>query len=515
MTWKLTMDAANVHDHDPDIPLFARIARAIAAEIARGRLRPGQRLPGTRSLAQSLGVNRNTINAAMDELVSQGWIETRPARGCFVRTQAPGQDRPRPLRRDLAPRSDVPRRPSFALPRAARPAPFVDGRASLAALNAAEAVTSRPARKREPLFLTGGLPDPRLFPGVLLSRAYRRALGRSASELLDYGDARGHARLRRALADMLAATRGLATTADDVIVTRGSQMAIWLVGRVLIEPGDRVAVESYGYPPAWEALQSHGAELLPVPVDEHGMRVDRLQALAQERPLRAVYVTPHHQFPTMAVLSARRRLELLDLARKHRFAVIEDDYDNEFHYEGRPILPLASTDRGGSVVYVGTLSKVLAPGLRIGYVVAPQPLIERMAVARRFIDRQGDSAMEAAVAELMEDGELQRHIWRTRRTYQARRDALVAGLRAGLGHVLDFEVPRGGMALWARVAEHVDADQWAERARERGVIVTPGRALAFDHGREPHLRLGFARVDEAEIAQAVAVLAATAHALGR
>ncbi|HTN84912.1 MAG TPA: PLP-dependent aminotransferase family protein, partial [Sorangium sp.] len=210
-----------------------------------------------------------------------------------------------------------------------------------------------------------------------------------------------------------------------------------------------------------------------------------------------------HQYPTTAVLAPGRRVALLELCRRRRIALIEDDYDHEFHYDGRPVLPLASADTAGVVVYVGTLSKILAPGLRLGFVVAPEPLIERLSLHRTFVDRQGDHAVERAVAELLEDGEVQRHAQRARRAYRARRDLLVEALRARLGGALDFRVPAGGMALWARVDAAIDADAWAERSLERKVAFSPGRRYAFDGRKRPFLRLGFAALDEEEIRDAV------------
>ena len=247
-----------------------------------------------------------------------------------------------------------------------------------------------------------------------------------------------------------------------------------------MRPGDVVAVEALGYRPAWSALAATGARLVPVPVDEHGLDVDALEALAARERLRAVYVTPHHQYPTTVMLDAGRRLRLLELARTHRIAVIEDDYDFEFHYEGRPVLPLAAADRHAVVVYIGTLSKILAPPLRLGFIVAPPLLIERLAELRLSIDRQGDQVVECAVAELIEDGELQRHVRRMRRIYQARRDALVAAVRKRLGGALGFEVPAGGMALWARADDrHRRRRLGGARARPRRPVLHR-RAFAFD-----------------------------------
>ena len=514
MTWQLTIDLGDPdgREEHENAPIFSRIARAIAHDIARGRLRPGQRLPGSRALASSLGVNRNTVLAAINELIAQGWLDARPAQGTFVRAVAPGDQRARPASRGLEPRPGMPSRPAFGLPRQnlarSRWARWIPGRGGvLGDIDRAE-----PGASGDTLLMAGGVPDPRLFPGELLARAYRRAMRRHAHAVLDYGDPRGYPALRAALAEMLATTRGLACGPDDVVVTRGSQMAMWLVARALLEPGDRVAVESYGYVPAWDALGQNGAELIPIPVDDEGMDTAALERQIaggpDGGPIRAVYVTPHHQYPTLATLSAARRMHLLALAREHGFAIIEDDYDNEYHYEGRPVLPLASADRAGSVVYIGTLSKVLAPGLRIGYVVAPRAVLERLTRQRTLVDRQGDRPTEAAVAELIEDGEIQRHIRRTRRIYHGRRDALAHQLEDQLGDLVQFQVPRGGMAFWVECDRAIDVEGWAERARERGVIVTPGRMVAFHDRPEPHLRVGFARTDEAEIARAVTRLRA-------
>jgi GntR family transcriptional regulator/MocR family aminotransferase len=267
-----------------------------------------------------------------------------------------------------------------------------------------------------------------------------------------------------------------------------------------------VAVEAYGYRPAWEAFRLAGAELAPVAVDDGGLRVDALESLAKKKKVRAVYVTPHHQYPTTVTLPAARRLALLDLARRARFAIIEDDYDHEFHYDGRPTLPLASADDGTRVVYVGTLSKVLAPGLRIGFLVAPRALLERAMALRAFVDRQGDLAVERAVAELIEDGLLARHTRKMRRLYRERRDALARALEEKLPE-LSFALPSGGLAIWARAKKRIDVDAWATRAEKKGVLVHTARRFTFDGHAEPRLRLGFAPLDPPKLREAVKHLA--------
>jgi GntR family transcriptional regulator/MocR family aminotransferase len=464
------------------LPLHVQIAQAVADDIARGRLLPGARLPGSRTLASMLGVHRNTVNAALAELSAQGWVEAQPARGVFVRTSQEAQT-PRPFARGIPVRKSVPSQPGF----------------ELRAVPRAEAGRSLPKKL---LLLTGGVPDPRLFPRDLLARAYRRVLRTRGAKLLDYGDAHGEASLRSALADMLRASRGLATQTEDVLITRGSQQAIWLAAHCLLSAHDRVGVEQFGYPPAWQALRSTGAALVPLALDAEGVRVDAVEAALREGGLRALYLTPHHQYPTMVALSPQRRLALLELARRHRFAILEDDYSNEFHYEGRPRLPMASADKHGNVVYIGGLSKILAPGLRIGYVVAPRPLLERMASLRTSVDRQGDATTEAAVAELLQEGEVARHARRMRQVYLARRATLVDALHTLLGERVSFELPQGGMALWLRV-HGARPETWVARALERGVVFRAGRELAFEQHSVPYVRMGFTRLNERELTRAV------------
>jgi GntR family transcriptional regulator/MocR family aminotransferase len=482
-TWELALAL----DRREPLPLFLQIARAIADAVRRGRLEPGAALPGSRRLAATLDVHRNTVLAAYEELAAEGWIRREAARGTFVSRELPDA-RPRQFAAAPVERS----RDLIGFELGAGLPPMAFG-----------------ARTPGVLAMFGGVPDRRLAPLAALGRAFRRALrGRRGAELLDYGDPRGLLRLRAALAAMLRSTRAVDAREDTLVVTRGSQQALDLIARALIVPGDVVAVEALGYRPAWEALRAAGARLHAIPVDDGGLRVESLATLAARERVRAVYLTPHHQYPTTATLTAGRRLALLELARARRIAVIEDDYDHEFHFEGRPILPLKSVDAAGVVVYLGTLSKILAPGLRIGYLVAPPALAERVVAHRAYSDRQGDHVIEHAVAELLEDGEVQRHARRARRIYAARRALLLERLRVELGAAVEVTPPLGGIALWARVQPELDADAWAERALAHGVEIYPARRYAFDGRARPFLRLGFAALDERELREAVRRLAA-------
>jgi GntR family transcriptional regulator/MocR family aminotransferase len=313
---------------------------------------------------------------------------------------------------------------------------------------------------------------------------------------------------------MLGAARGITATPDEILVTRGSQMALDLVARALLEPGDAIAVEALGSPPVWTCFRKAGLTLVPVPVDAGGLRVEDLSALVQRHRIRAVYVTPHHQFPTTTVMPVARSMALLDFARTHHVAVIEDDYDHEFHYDGSPVTPLAADDPAGVVVYLGTLSKVLAPGLRMGFVVAPRPVIERMTSLRAAVDLQGDLTAECAVAEFFESGGFGRHIRRMRRIYRTRRDVLVEALRRELGDVLQFTVPSGGMALWVRAAEGVDVDRWVPEALAEGVLIRSGRMYDFEGEMRSCMRLGFTGLNERELQEAARRMAKAHRRLG-
>ena len=467
-------------------PLFLQIAHSLVDEICRGRLKPGDRLPGTRTLARSLGVNRLTVLTAYDELAAEGWITVRAASGARISDELPPPAADN--RTTTSPRRTRITQAGYRL----GPAPEVE---------------YSPEMLADKLVFGGSSPDTRLLEVEPLARAYRRVLRQGGGRALAYGDAAGHPRLRAALAAMLASTRGLGCEPAQVFVTRGSQMALTLVARALLSPGDVVAVEGLGYRHAWESFRQAGATLVPIPVDQDGLDVEALHRLAKERPIRGVYVTPHHQFPTTVTLAPHRRLRLIELAGEQGFAVMEDDYDHEFHYDGRPVLPLASLDAAGVVIYIGTLSKVLAPGLRIGYVVGPIDLIHHLAAHREFLDMQGDHAVEAAVADLLEEGEVQRHIRRVRRQYERRRDTLVDLLRTRIGSALTFTIPAGGIALWVGADPSIDVDAWAACALARDVAFQTARSFTFDRTPLPFARLGFASLNEAELRVAVGRLA--------
>ncbi len=471
--WKLLLKPTR----DADESMHARIVRAIADDIRSGRLTPGSALPGSRVLAQDLGVNRKTVVLAYDELAALGWIDTEPKRGSFVSSRLPSRDTARPREDEPAFEAGL-ANDGVALGRAAMRATDADA----------------PSRA-----FGDGTPDTRRVAVDALSRAFRHALAATRANPLGYGDPRGEPALREAIAAMLRAERALTVTADNICVVRGSQMGIFLAARLLVRPGDTVAFESLSYPPARAAFLSCGASLASVELDEHGLVPESLDALCRRTPVRAVFTTPHHQFPTTVTLPADRRLKLLDLSRRHGFMIVEDDYDPEFHFTHNPVFPLASMAAPERVFFIGSLSKVLAPGLRIGFVVASKAVIERCAAQVMLIDRQGNALTELACAELMASGELRRHIRRAVKTYAQRRDLCATLVERCFGDDVRFTLPAGGLALWLRFAERLPVPAFVARAADAGIPLLAGRRFTERDEDVQAIRLGYGNLDEREL----------------
>lgn len=461
-------------------PIFRQLAQQISDEIRRGRLLPGTALPGTRELALDLEINRKTVVIAYDELIAQGWLTADPMRGTFVSPTLPA------LAHGCAPCEDA----------------QVAGRRDYEVsddLGDVPLVVSGPAAGS----FDDGLPDTRLVPAGLLGRAYRSAILRtSRRNLLRYSDPRGNLALREAISVLLNADRGLATTAANICLTRGSQMGIFLAARVLTRPGDTVAMEAVTYPPAYLSFKSSNVNVVDVRVDQQGLDVSHLEEVCRRTRISAVYLTPHHHFPTTVVLPPERRMRLLSLAAEYRFAIIEDDYDHEYNFDFRPPLPMASF-APTRIVYIASFSKILAPSLRLGYVVAPVEVIDIFAKQIALIDRQGDEVTEMAVGEIIGDGELARHARRALATYRGRRDAFVSLLRAHFGDLIQFDIPQGGLACWIRFLNHADLERLESRARSRSFRMLSSNAYRICDSAPYGLRLGFASKDNHEMSEAI------------
>lgn len=447
-------------DEREEKTVFLKLTNLISQEILSGRLVQGTMLPGSRSLSKELGINRKTVQAVYEELEAQGWLVTRPRKGTFV--------------------ADI-------LPEKQHQIESVNERK----------VNDRPTIQEVALYpYNDGVPDPRLIPYELFSRAYRHALIKiTQNQYMGYGNPQGMIELRQALQKMLSMERFMSVAEDEICIVRGSQMGIFLASRALPNRQGVIVVEELYYPSAFKAFQSNGFQVVSVKLDEQGIIIEDLERILQEHSVAAIYTTPHHQYPTTVTMPMSRRLQLLELSKKWGFYIIEDDYDHEFHYDSRPMPPLASLPHSELVIHVGSLSKVFAPGIRLGYIVASASVIQSITEDILLIDRQGNNITELALADLMQRGEIKRHIRKMKKIYQLRRDhALTEFSRVFSGDV-QIQPPAGGMALWVKFQKSFTKEQ-ALKLDELNMDTE--HKFREDDSSNRCIRFGFAALSEKE-----------------
>lgn len=464
----LDLDAAST------VPLYRQIYRRIADAVLAGRLVPGARLPSARSLAAQLSIARGTVEAAYQMLAGEGYVVMRGAAGTRV---DPALDR-RLLGGQAAGRpADDPLSPTAA------------------------GTSGCPV----PLFRMG-LPALDAFPQNIWSRLMAGEIRRSARAGFIHQPPAGLDALRTQIARYLGVARGVACAPAQILITSGYQGALGLITRCLLQPGDPVWVEDPGYHLGRDGLRLAGARPMGVPVDGEGFAI--AYAIAKASPARMAVVTPTHQFPSGTTLSLPRRMALLDWAAATGGWIVEDDYDSEFRYRGKPLPALKSLDRHGRVLFVGTFSKILSPGLRVGYLVAPPALAGPLAEVAALLQPPPAAAIQAGIATFLEQGHLARHIRRMRGLYGARRAALAEALREQAGEVLDIDLQAGGMHLVARLPEGVDDLGLVARLNRLGMAPTPLSVCGVDAPAGPGLLISFTNVDEARAAGAARRLAA-------
>jgi GntR family transcriptional regulator/MocR family aminotransferase len=444
-------------DRQSRVPVYRQLYERTRAAIASGQLPPGGRLPSARSLAAQLGAARGTVDAAYGLLAGEGWIVRRGPAGTIVSPQ-------------LAERLRV---PATTLMVARCGAPALPAEAPL-------------------LPFRLGLPALDAFPRKLWSRLVAREARKLSPAAMAHPDPAGHGKLREAIAAYLAIARGIPCAPQQVFVTAGYQGALSLIARALIGAGDEVWFEDPGYHLARQGLTAAGARLIPVPVDEEGMRI--ADGMARAPQARFVVVTPTHQCPLGVALSLPRRLALLSWAVKAGAWIIEDDYDGEFHYRGPPLPALKSLDQADVVLYAGSFSKVLFPALRMGYLVVPEELVERFVHACRALHAGNARLDQAVVARFMADGHFARHLGRMRALYAARRAALAGALAAAFGDRLRIELQSGGMHLLARLPSGTSDTALVRRAETHGLAPAALSPLSVEHDCCPGLLIGFTNI---------------------
>lgn len=467
-------------------PLHRQLFETLRAAILDGRLGAGARLPSTRDLARELGVSRNTVMNAYDQLVAEGFLDGRTGAGTFVSETMPGE-----LIRARARR--LPESRLGENPELSRRGSLLAGAPIRDAGPAGPAI--RPFRS--------GVPALDAFPTETWARLAGRSWRSAPAGHLGYGHAAGHPELRRQIAAYLRLSRGVRCTEEQVIVVSGSQQAFDLTARLLLDPGDVVWMEDPGYAGVRGALLGAGIRIAPVPVDAEGLDVAAGVRIAPEA--RLVSVTPSHQYPMGVTMSLSRRLALLEWASQAGAWILEDDYDAEFRYSGRALEALQGLDDEGLVIYAGTFSKVLAPALRLGYLVVPPGLVEAFATAREVADRHAPTMEQAVLADFMAEGHFARHLRRMRTLYAERQAALIAAARELPAGLIEVRPAEAGLHVVGWLPPGRDGTEVAQRAAATGVDVHPFIAPGDPprHG----LMLGYAPYTAEDIRASMARLA--------
>lgn len=455
-------------DKKSNTALYLQIADAIINAIKSGKLSSGNALPGSRQLAVLLHVNRNTVIEALDVLTAEGWLITMDRKGTFVA--------------DVLPESGLEKKQQ-------------------------QKANTTEEEIKPHLVFDDGLPDSRLAPMTDLARAYREIFNRKSRwQIMGYSNEFGNTEFRKAIAQMLNFKRGMNISHDQICITRGSQMAMYLAAHSLFSKGDYIMIENPGYQPAWKAFENAGAALLPVSITPDGLNLEEVEEyLKKYNTIKAIYVTPHHQFPTTVTMSLKKRLKLIELSNKYGFTIIEDDYDHEFHFGQRPILPISSYESAQNFIYIGTLSKIVAPALRIGYLVSTPERIEKVGEHRKIIDVQGDNIMEEAVLHLINEGIIKRHLKKTNLIYKAKRDYFESLCKQHLKDKITFTKPEGGLAFWIVPNDTIDLPFVCQQLLAKGIKIMNPENFSCTNSASG-FRLGYASLTEQQMEQGIIAL---------
>lgn len=471
-------------------PLYQQVVEQVREAILHGRLRPGEELPSSRELAVVYGIARNTVVAAYQQLVSEGYLEGRERSGHYVNAQLP--DDALHAERGGA---------STGLPASVEPA----GQIRLSHWGEAVAGLDMPVSdERLPFDFRQQFPPAGAFPLAEWRRQLAHTL-EAEPDLLGYADPAGDRSLREAIATHVARTRGVVCGADQVVITTGARQAFDLIGRTLLNPGDGVAIEEPGYPAVRQAFTALGARVHPIPVDGHGLQTEQLANLP---PVRLIHVTPSHQYPTGVTLDLARRLALLEWARRHGALVVEDDYDGEFRHAGRPLQSLQGLDGGLTVIYVGTFSKSLAPGLRLGFMILPRPFVGPAIQAKWVMDRQTATLPQKALAAFAAHGGLERHLRRMRMLVRQRRKVFLGAVAALLPGVTIWGADAGMHVMidLPEIRSAEAAQDLVAAARESGVGLQSAAPCYMGPPPPGHFLFWYAHLQERAIREGIRLL---------
>ncbi len=471
------------------VPVYRQIADSIICHIREGTIQPGAPLPGSRSMAQLLGVNRNTVSAAYDELLAQSWITSSPRKGMNVATDPPLLHHARFQTPEVNATQNNKACFNFEHHRFAPSFPF------------SHTVT------KNSVIVNDGFPDIDLAPVDLIIREYRRILeNRQLKKAMYLRDLGGSPGMKEATRAFLNDSRGLNIEENNILLTRGAQMAIYIAASLILQPGDTVIVSEPNYFIVNQLFEKLQANLIKIPVDENGMAVELIEENVPLRDVRLIYIVPHHHHPTTVTMSTERRSLLLSIINQYNIPLIEDDYDYDFHYSHKPVLPLASANHHGNVIYIGSYTKLLAPSFRIGYIVAAENFIREATIHRRMMDLRGDIIMEEAIAKLICDGEITRHIQKSLTVYRRRRDLMHEMVCNKLKDAVECKLPDGGLALWARFDTSISLGRLIEKAAAENIFLNGSSYYLGNDQQYNGIRLGFASLNEKEMDKAISVI---------
>ncbi len=481
-----------VLDSSANIPLYRQVYNWFQRAILTGQLRPGQRVPSTRALAEELKISRIPVLSAFEQLQAEGYFETVLGSGTVVARSVP-DDAAKPITGGTRATAQFrgPRRLSTA----------------------GEAAVSLPPQSwlRSLGAFRASLPALDHFPTAIWSKLVARHARRPPKDLLAYSDPMGYMPLREAIAEYLGAFRAVRCKAEQVMVVTGSQQALQVSARVLLNPGDRVWMEEPGYPGAQQALSAWGAQLVPVAVDGEGLVVE--EGIRRSRRARAVYITPSHQYPLGMTMSAARRMQLLNWAMRNGSWIIEDDYDSEYRFGSRPIAALQGMDADERVIYVGTFSKVLFPALRVGYLVVPRDLARAFSAIRESTDIFSSTLYQAVLTDFIREGHFARHLRRMRMLYLERREALANAIAAEMGDTLEVIGEEAGMHLVALLPPRVSDVAVSLEAARNGISAMPLSICCLQSRSREGLILGYGGTDVRQIREGVRCLKVIVHSV--
>lgn len=474
-------------------PLHRQLYEGLRRAILSGQLGAAARLPSTRALAAQMGVARMTVVNAYEQLLAEGYIEGKVGSGSYVAATLPDEM--------LRARDDDGRRRAVS----SEPGRRALSRRGQLLVSTTDITFGAQAEIRPRAFQLG-LPAVDEFPFAVWSKLTANRLRRPPGELLVYGDPAGYWPLREAVSAYLKAARAVRCDPDQVVIVAGSQQALDLTARVLLDPDDVAWIENPCYPRARDVLLSAGARVVPLTVDDEG--IDLSAGLKRRKQARLVYVTPSHQFPLGVTMSLARRLALIEWAQRHSAWIIEDDYNSEYRYAGRPLASLQGLDQNGRVIYIGSFSKTIFPGLRLGCMVVPPDLVDAFSAARALADWHSPSIEQAALADFIAEGHFARHVRRMRALYQERQEILLSAARRDLAGLLDVTAAEAGMHLVGWLPEKLSDRVASERAAAVGIDAPPLSAFCTEPITRGGLLLGYAAVNARQIRDGVRRLAA-------